>query len=262
VPSAKYHRPVPAVHDDAVCIRHWDWSETSQTVTLFTRDRGLVRALAKGSRRPKSPYSGGVEMLTRAEAGLIFRPSSELALLTEWDLRETFPALRRALTAFNAGMYFADLIQRFVRDHDAHPALHGALLFALRHLDSDIPLSVLTFQWAVLREGGFRPTLGDPSQQSSPRTYRFDPLLGGIADDPDSANPGESAWLVRRETVEVLRRIASASEPATASDDASSPLAVQRGARLLGAYIRHILGEEPPTQSLVLGRIPGERPSR
>lgn len=49
---------MPPVSDDAVCIRHWDWSETSQTVSLFTRGHGLVRALAKGSKRPKSPYSG------------------------------------------------------------------------------------------------------------------------------------------------------------------------------------------------------------
>ena len=243
------------VHDEAVCIRHWDWSETSQTVTLFTRTRGLVRALAKGSRRPVSPYSGGVEMLTRAEAGLIFRPSSELALLTEWDLRETFPALRRGLTAFNAGMYFADLVQRFVRDHDPHPALYDALLTALRGMSEDLPLSILIFQWAVLKEGGYRPTLGDAEQPTQP-TYRFDPALGGIGDDAESAEgPADSGWLVRRETVEALRRVAA--DTGGDSQPALSGTAVQRGARLLGAYIRHVLGEEPRTQPLVLGRLPG-----
>lgn len=243
--------PVPTVHDDAVCIRHWDWSETSQTVTLFTRSHGLVRALAKGSRRPKSPYSGGVEMLTRAEAGLIFRPSSELALLTEWDLRETFPSLRRGLTEFHAGMYFADLTQRFVRDHDAHPTLHDAMITALRGLSSGVAESVLVFQWAVLREAGFRPTLGDLSPDTNQRTYRFDPVLGGITDLPESADPsGENAWLVRRETVELLRRVAAGAGIAGTEESQ----AVRRAARLLGAYIRHVLGEEPPTQALVLGR--------
>jgi hypothetical protein len=37
---------------------------------------------------------------------------------------------------------------------------------------------------------------------------------------------------------------------------------MQRAMRLLGAYIRHILGEEPPSQALVLGRIPGNVRSR
>lgn len=250
---------MPTVHDDALCIRHWDWSETSQTVTLFTRMRGLVRALAKGSRRPKAPYSGGVEMLTRAEAGLIIRPSSELALLTEWDLREVFPALRSGLAAFNAGMYFADLTQRFVRDHDPHPALYDSLLSALRGLNGETVASVLTFQWAVLREGGFRPMLGESVLEPERRTFRFDPALGGIAEHSGAAEPGaasgESAWLVRRETVELLRAIAGAHGASFAATGSYSPAVLQRAARLLGAYIRHVLGEEPPTQPLVLGRL-------
>ncbi len=251
------------VFEDSICIRHWDWSETSQTLTIFTRGRGLVRALAKGSRRPKAPYSGGIEMLTRAEAGLIFRPSSELALLTEWDLRETFPALRRSLAAFNAGMYFADLVQRFVRDHDAHAALFDSMLDALRGLETGVLPGVLTFQWAVLREAGYRPTLGEPAADPSVRAFRFDPVLGGISEQAESGGRPERAWRVRRETVDVLRRVAGESggsvPPASALGEAP---AVARSARLLGAYIRHILGEEPSTQALVLGRIPATDPLR
>ena len=36
------------IHDQGVCIRHWDFSETSQTVSLFGRSLGVVRGLAKG----------------------------------------------------------------------------------------------------------------------------------------------------------------------------------------------------------------------
>jgi recombinational DNA repair protein (RecF pathway) len=195
-------------------------------------------------------------MLTRAEAGLIVRPNSELALLTEWDLRETFPALRRGLAAFNAGMYFADLVQRFVHDHDPHAGLYDALLAALRGLDVEVLAGVLTFQWAVLHEAGFRPILGDPDSGSDQRTLRFDPLVGGIVQHAAPAEPGpESAWLVRRETVELLRFLAAAAVSQPPSLTVYPIEVLQRGARLLGAYIRHVLGEEPPTQVLVLGRI-------
>jgi len=40
---------VPSITDDAVVLRVWDFSETSQTVALLTRARGSVRGLAKGS---------------------------------------------------------------------------------------------------------------------------------------------------------------------------------------------------------------------
>ena len=83
---------MPTVIDQAICIRHWDWSETSQTVSLFARDTGIVRGMAKGARREKAPFSGGLEVLTRGEMVAIIKPSSDLANITAWDLQETFPA--------------------------------------------------------------------------------------------------------------------------------------------------------------------------
>lgn len=245
---------MPAIHDDAVCIRHWDWSETSQTVSLFARNTGLVRALAKGSRRAKSPYSGGLEMLTRGEAGLILRPNTELALLTDWDLRETYPALRRSLPAFNAGMYAADLVQRFVRDHDPHPALFDALVGSLEELGLDGRAAALhatvRFQWAVLREAGFRPLLGDGGHGSSRvegDVLLFDPEFGGVRAAAAEGAGAAEGWKVRRGTIDLLQRIAI--DPNAPAGDAQS---LVRAARLLGAYISHVLGEEPPTQRAAL----------
>ena len=52
-----------STEDEAICIRHWDFSETSQTVGLFSRTHGLIRAIAKGSRRERGGFSGGVDLI-------------------------------------------------------------------------------------------------------------------------------------------------------------------------------------------------------
>ena len=69
------------VTDDAVCIRQWDWSETSQTVSVFAREHGLLRGVAKGSKRENSRFSGGLEVLTRGEVMAIVKPTAEMANL-------------------------------------------------------------------------------------------------------------------------------------------------------------------------------------
>ena len=125
---------MPAAADQAVCIRHWDWSETSQTVSLITRDHGLVRGLAKGARREKSSFSGGIDLLTRGQAMFIVKPTADLAAITAWDLQETFPAIRRSLPTFYTAMYIADLTQHALHERDPHPALFDQLLAALRGL--------------------------------------------------------------------------------------------------------------------------------
>jgi DNA repair protein RecO (recombination protein O) len=245
---------VPTITDQAVCIRQWDWSETSQTVSLFAREQGLLRGVAKGSKRENSRFSGGLEVLTRGEVVAIVKPSSDMANLIAWDLQETFPALRQSLESFYCGMYMADLVQSAVTEHDPHPALFDALLESLRMLGPGQDRSaVLGLQWATLNEAGYRPeltsdvTTGGPLKGS--RTYTFLPRMGGFtAASGSSAGP---AWRVRSETLELLRGLGRGSDALTAA----VPETVNRASRLLALYLRDVLGREMPSMDALFGGI-------
>lgn len=248
----QYDRFLPAVIDQAVCIRCWDWSETSQTVSLFARETGIVRGIAKGARREHAPFSGGIEVLTRAEVGAIVKPSTDLATITSWDLQETFPALRRSLGAFYGGMYMADVVHHALHDRDPHPALFDALLQELRGLGEAGAerLTVARFQWATLNETGYRPDLERDARSGGEldggATVAFVPRLGGFT--RDAGDGSDARWRVRAETLGVLRAIAGGAAPAP-----SSPESADRAARLLDAYLREILGREIPAAAALFG---------
>ncbi|QKK09566.1 MAG: DNA repair protein RecO [Planctomycetota bacterium] len=116
------------IRDDAICIRHWDWSETSQTVSLFSCEHGIVRGIAKGSKREKAPFSGGLELLTRGEVVAIVRSNGSLATITSWDLRDAYTGVRRSLRAFYVGSYLVDLLHHAVTDADPHPGLYHRMV--------------------------------------------------------------------------------------------------------------------------------------
>ncbi|MEK6702916.1 MAG: DNA repair protein RecO [Planctomycetota bacterium] len=248
---------MPTIQDQGLCIRHWDWSETSQTVSILTRNHGALRALAKGSKRENARFSGGVELLTLAAFQAIVKPHTELATLTEWDLVELFPALRRSLDRFHAAMYIADLLHHAVRDSDPHPGLFDAALTALRALGDQKSLEasvetalsiepcLLRFQWALLVELGYTPVLDRDAALGGPLPvadrYLFSPRLGGLV--AKSAPDGPS-WGVRAQTVDCLRALAATS----AEIDAQ---ACRRANRLLASYIRELLGEQVPSLSAV-----------
>ncbi len=257
--------------DQALCLRAWDWSETSQTAALFTRDHGLLRVLAKGSKRPKSAFSGGLEPLTAAHIQFHLKPTSELALLTRWDLAETFPALRADLPSHYAGLYLADLLLHVAAAHDPHPGLFDALLTTLRRLAPGRPPAgaLVLGQWAVLVEGGYRPEL-DASVVTGEALeglpgYLFDPFRGGLAGPADTA-PARGAdgvdWRLRGSTVEALRTLARAPGSGPEADQADRLAGVpddvlERAARFLAVYLRHVLGQELPSYRWAFPDVPG-----
>lgn len=228
---------------------------------MFARALGLLRVLAKGSRRPRAPFSGGLELLTRGEIGVILRPNSELALLTEWDLQQTFPSLRSSFIAHSAGLYVADLITHLVRDHDPHPGLFDAALVCLPNLGDPLGpwAALLKFQLAALAEAGLRPVLDADARTGEALPERietawlhFDPVLGGVV-APASGNPQPeahplSSWRVRPSTIALLQSLSRGNDEALPDSDDPRVL---RANRLLASYIRHTLGTEPPTMSVV-----------
>ncbi len=255
-------------------MRVWDWSETSQTVTLYTRAHGLVRCIAKGSKRPATSggwggaaFSGGLEMLTRGECTLYIKPSADLATLARWDLIETYPAIRRSLAAHHAGLFVGEILLRFSADRDPHPELFDALTEALRAL-SDAPVraaALARFLLAVLNTAGYRPVLDRLLPEGSPplpttSVYAFDPERGGlIASGTTAAALGASntgpkgPWLVRRETLTALAEIESG-----AGLDTIDAKASLRGARLLAHHARHVLGIDLATMDLVFSDAPAQ----
>jgi DNA repair protein RecO (recombination protein O) len=263
---------MPTLADEALCIRHWEWSETSQTVSLFARSAGLIRGLAKGSRRPRSAFGGGFDLLSRGQILAVGKADATLLTLTEWTLLESFPRLRSDLAANRAGFYVADLIARLLPPFDPHPHLYDEAAAALRRLDAAVATDavLLRFQWALLDAAGYRPRL-DPEGAVAEEgdAVPFSAALGGVVPGGERTE-GVRRWRVRRGTIDALRRVAaivdSADEPEDSADgpadrpDEPDPAlpddSVGRASRLLAAYLREILGDEPLTMRQCFPQLP------
>jgi DNA repair protein RecO (recombination protein O) len=264
---------MPRLKDQAICLRYRDWSETSQVVWLLTQTRGLVRGLAKGSKRASpgsvARFSGGFEMLTLGQAVATTRATWELASVTEWDLQQTFPHLRRDLAAQQLALYAADLAAHMIADDDPHPHSFAALLTLLHALAETgrAQPALLAFQQTLLTDCGYSLELANDARTSQPLTasrwYLFDPLAGGFttASDADAQSPAHALtvtgpWKARPQTLDALRRAAAGDLNTLPTDVA------ERANRLLCVYARYLLDRELPTMRFVLGNPSVGRASR
>jgi DNA repair protein RecO (recombination protein O) len=151
---------MPLVRDRAICLRKTEYSETSQIVSLLSREHGVIRAIAKGAhRRTKagaSKFDGGMDFLELGEAVFTHDVTRELATLTEWTLREGHLDLRRNLRAVYLAFYAGELVDRLLEAHDPHPQLFDRLQQTLPELATSRREQVfLAFELDLLRDTGY-----------------------------------------------------------------------------------------------------------
>src|SRR4051794_29747254 len=169
----------------AVVLRATDFSETSRIVTLWTREFGKVRALAKGGRRPRSPFESGLDLLSVCSICFLRKSSGGLDLLTEAQVVRRFPQLRRDLSALYAAYYVAELLADWSGDYDPHPVLFDEALATLAALGGpDCPTGprLAHFEFVLLRELGYGPSLTACAACAAPlaAAAAFSPAAGGV----------------------------------------------------------------------------------
>ncbi len=153
--------------DRAICLRAVDYSETSQVVTLFGRLSGKIRAIAKGSKRPKSAFEGPIEPLSFGPIVFSGVHKDKLATLTEFQPQPVRGELRRNLAALHSALFGAELMDLLTEEYDPHVELFDHFLQFLQDIEEgkagpdrrDFTLRLILFQFVLLHEVGLRPTL-------------------------------------------------------------------------------------------------------
>jgi len=157
---------MPLAHDRCICLRKVEYSETSQILTLFGREHGLLRVIAKGAHRTTkqgaSKFGGGIDLLDLGQAVFTLDLEKQLGTLTEWTLQDGHLGLRRNLRSLYLGQYAAELVSMLIEEHDPHPDLFDRLDQTL--LDLQTPRSeetFLAFELDLLRETGYLAELSN-----------------------------------------------------------------------------------------------------
>src|SRR5262249_47315346 len=112
----------------AILLRKRKFSDTSLIVSWCTDSLGCIQTVAKGARRPKSPFAGKLDLFFEVEISIVRSRKSDLHTLTEVVLKNPFAGIRRNYLRTQTAAYFVELIEICTeRDH------HEPELFSLLH---------------------------------------------------------------------------------------------------------------------------------
>jgi DNA repair protein RecO (recombination protein O) len=201
---------------EAVVLRHADWGEADRLLTLYTRERGKVRAIAKGARRIRSRKAGHLEPFTRVTLQLA--KGRDLLIITQAETAEAYLPLRDDLMKTGQAAYAVELIDRFSSEDGSESAQAFRLLTGTLGriaAEPDPWLAVRYYEVRLLDLVGFRPQLFACSrcgEKIRPAAQFFSPAAGGVLCPRCGAGlPG--AWEISQEALKHFRHFQRSSYP-------------------------------------------------
>jgi len=173
-----------SIRVEAIVLRHAEWGEADRLVTLYTREQGKLRTVAKGARKITSRKAGHLEPFTRVKLQLA--RGRDLLLVTQADTLDPYLPLREDLTLTGFASYVVELLDRSIyEEEDANPTLFRLLADTLKRLalGGDAWLAVRYYEMRLLDFLGFRPqliTCANCSSEIQPEAQYFSYNTGGV----------------------------------------------------------------------------------
>ena len=137
--------------DQAICIRISDYSETSQVLAMLSREGGVIRLIAKGSKRAKSKSGGRVDLLAEGRCVYSVGRREGLGTLMEFAESVSHAGLRDDLVRLNAALFMLELCGVLLAEHDPHPEVFDLLHNALERLGQADASAAPVAAWFVFR---------------------------------------------------------------------------------------------------------------
>ena len=167
----------------AFVLHQRPYRESSLLLEIFALDYGRVGLIAKGARRPRSPFR--TQLVPFRSLLLSWRGRGELALLVGAETDGA--ALVLPSTAIISGLYVNELLVRLLHRHDPHPELfaqYRRTLSALSQPDAAVEQTLRIFEKRLLEAVGYGLMLQRTAESGgavvADKRYRYIADLGPV----------------------------------------------------------------------------------
>ncbi len=168
---------------DALILRHQRWGEADRLLTIFTREYGKLRIVAKGARKTTSRKAGHLEPFMRS--ALQLAQGRDLWIVTQADTINAFLPIRDDLQLMGIASYVIELLDKFTYEDGTNPPLYRLAVETLERLCAGDPVFVVLrfYEMRLLDILGYRPQLfqciGCQEEIKAEDQY-FSALVGGV----------------------------------------------------------------------------------
>lgn len=144
-----------------IVLRKTKLGESDLILTLLAEDGSQIRAVAKGARKPSSPFSSRLELYSQAD--ILIAGGRNLDIVKEARLERGNERIRCEMEYAASAAGMAELLDRITQLGLENPKLFDMTATALEHLDKaeleKAPAITAAHLIKAMSLGGFRPSL-------------------------------------------------------------------------------------------------------
>lgn len=149
---------------EAFVLKTQPLRSSSLIVTLFSRDYGKLKGVAKGVRREREVRGAFYELFTHIDLVYYEKTRSDLYLISEASIVDSFDTMRQSLETIAYGSYFVELVNGLTELYDPHPEIFNLLDVVFRYLPVMPPEKLARlFEVRLLKETGLLPDMTLPA---------------------------------------------------------------------------------------------------
>lgn len=148
------------VETEGLILKSYSLAEADKIVVLLTNNEGLVRGVAKGAKRLKSKFGGGLEPFSIVNIAYFQKEERELVSIKELELVKSFFENASEPQFLQKFSYLVDLLIEFAPPHDPNERLYRMTKVCLETAAEDsksLESVALYFELWILRLGGYLP---------------------------------------------------------------------------------------------------------
>lgn len=198
---------------DVITLKSYNLSESDKIIVMYSKDKGLLRCVAKGAKKPSSKIGSCFDSLIASQ--VLVSKGKNLDVISQAQGIDSFSAIRKDLSKLSYAMYCADVINAFsIEDDTDSKEIYGLFYSTLKALSAsksklNSVLCTLKFQLNLMEILGYGLELDNCTRCLCPvgESVVFSKESGGVI-CPTCA--GEHRNQISSKLISFLKKISAA----------------------------------------------------
>lgn len=172
---------------DAINLKSYNLSENDKIIVMYSKEKGLIKGVAKGCKKPKSKLGARMDLLV-ANTIMLYK-GKNMDTIQEARSVNNFKETRKDMDKLFYSMYVSEIVNNFGHEDDpCSKEIYELFYKALEKISDakdkkEILIAVIKFQLKIMEISGFGVELDSClccKEQILQEDMYFSPKMGGV----------------------------------------------------------------------------------